>query len=235
MPRREIELPEYLSRARDRLGLDVEFRHAPLEYRDLPADAMSSDDAGSDAPPAGDSPGGFLGYLVRWGAQDSYGTQFQAGCFSEGGLDSDPYGYLWMHDPWEPVGTFRAVEDSIGLLITGSYDPTPEGQRARVRAKSGSAAELSVGFVRLADQLLDGDNYEYEIVSARLVEGSQITARMAAQPGAGLMSVRQREAAATEQRQREQQAADIAAREALSRRRRIVSARARLIVPPAVR
>jgi hypothetical protein len=56
----------------------------------------------------------------------------------------------------------------------------------RVRAKSGSAPELSVGFVWL-DSDADDENL---ITKARLVEGSQITARMASVPGSQISAVR---------------------------------------------
>ena len=130
--------------------------------------------------------GSFDGYACVWDVIDAYGTRFRRGCFSAGGLDTDPYALLWMHSPWEVLGIFYATEDDHGLHIVGRWDDTPEGQAARAKAKSGSAPGLSVGFVPVATNPDDDD----EFVVARLVETSQITARMAAVPGATLVGVR---------------------------------------------
>lgn len=144
------------------------------------------------------SDGTFGGYACRYGKKDSYGTTFHPGVFRKG-VDKSDYALLFMHSPYQPVGTFRAEEKSDHLWIEGRYDDTAAGRDARVMARSGSARELSVGFVRtdLPDwkklydmeedartELLDN------IRSARLVEVSQITARMAAVPGSKLKTVR---------------------------------------------
>ena len=144
------------------------------------------------------SDGTFAGYACRYGKKDSYGTTFHPGVFRKG-IDKSDYALLFMHSPYQPVGTFRAEEKSDHLWIEGKYDDTAAGRDARVMARSGSARELSVGFVRtdLPDwkklwemeeearqELLDN------IKAARLVEVSQITARMAAVPGSKLKTVR---------------------------------------------
>ncbi|HEX5569009.1 MAG TPA: HK97 family phage prohead protease [Streptomyces sp.] len=142
--------------------------------------------------------GTFAGYACRYGKKDSYGTTFHPGVFRKG-LDKSSYALLFMHSPYQPVGTFRAEERSDHLWIEGRYDDTAAGRDARVMARSGSARELSVGFVRT--DLPDWKKlYEMEedarkdalenIRSARLVEVSQITARMAAVPGSKLKTVR---------------------------------------------
>ena len=131
--------------------------------------------------------GEFEGFLCRFNTTDSYGTHFRPGCFERGGLDERLYALLWMHDPFLPGATFTAEERSDeGLWIAGHYDETQQGQDMRVRAKSGSAPELSVGFVWL-DSDEDDEN---AITKARLVEGSQITARMASVPGSQISAVR---------------------------------------------
>lgn len=136
---------------------------------------------------AASSSGEFEGFLCRFGQLDSYGTQFMPGCFVAGGLDERLYALLWMHDPFLPGATFTASErTNEGLWIEGAYDETQQGQDMRVRAKSGSAPELSVGFVWL-DSDEDDEN---AITKARLVEGSQITARMASVPGSQISAVR---------------------------------------------
>lgn len=144
------------------------------------------------------SDGTFAGYACRYGKKDSYGTTFHPGVFRKG-VDKQDYALLFMHSPFSPVGTFRAEEKPDHLWIEGKYDDTAAGRDARVMARSGSARELSVGFVRtdLPDwkKLYElGDEERAELLenirSARLVEVSQITARMAAVPGSKLKTVR---------------------------------------------
>lgn len=130
--------------------------------------------------------GVFEGYAMLWDTTDAYGTRFAPGSFGAGGLDGGLYALLVMHDPNRAAGTFTAREDERGLWIAGGWDGTAEGNDARARAKSGSADGLSVGFVPL---MLDPDD-EARFTQARLVEVSQITARMAAVPGAGFSSAR---------------------------------------------
>jgi HK97 family phage prohead protease len=150
-----------------------------IEYRAVSLDTL-------ETRLAPDEQGTFSGYACRYDVIDSYGTAFRSGCWAAGGLDTGTYALLRMHNAEEPVGTFSAREDETGLWIEGRFDPTPEGLSARARALSGSQPELSVGFVRVG---VDPDNPDY-ITSARLVEVSAITARMASQPGAALASVR---------------------------------------------
>jgi HK97 family phage prohead protease len=142
--------------------------------------------------------GTFEGVACRFNVIDSYGTTFHPGAFKKGGLRGS-YALLFMHDPYQPVGTFTAEERADHLYIIGRYDETQAGQDARTMARSGSAAELSVGFVRTdlpkwekLAELSDEERAEVlkNIKGARLVETSQITARMAAVPGAKLKTVR---------------------------------------------
>jgi HK97 family phage prohead protease len=135
---------------------------------------------------AADDSGTFEGYACIWNIVDSYGTHFERGCFDAGGLDERAYPLLWMHDPFEPGGTFTAKEDDTGLFVQGGYDSSALGNDMRVRAKSGSAPELSVGFV-WRDSAEDDEN---AITVAKLVETSQITLRMASVPGAQISAVR---------------------------------------------
>lgn len=132
--------------------------------------------------------GTFEGYLCLHDTLDAYGTCWAPGAWTAGGLDTaaGAYALLHMHDPFTPVGVFRAREDDLGLFITGGWDDSTAGRDARARARSGSAPGLSVGFEALA---VDPDNVN-RFTQTRLVEGSQITARMAAVPGAGFSKVR---------------------------------------------
>ncbi|MCM2427379.1 HK97 family phage prohead protease [Streptomyces sp. RKAG337] len=142
--------------------------------------------------------GTFEGWACRYNKVDSYGTTFHPGVFKKG-VDKGNYAMLFMHSPFQPVGTFSAEERADHLWISGRYDDTAAGTDARIMAKSGSARELSVGFIRtdLPDwsKLAEMDEQTYRdtldnIKSARLVEVSQITARMAAVPGSKLKTVR---------------------------------------------
>ena len=133
----------------------------------------------------GDGPA-FAGLACPSGVVDSYGTLFRSGCWAAGGLDGDPYALCWYHDPTNPVGTLTATERADGLYIEGSWDDSPAGQQARQRALGGSATELSVGF---RDSIY-AEDAPTEIIAVRLVEVSQITARMAAVPGAAMSEAR---------------------------------------------
>jgi HK97 family phage prohead protease len=142
--------------------------------------------------------GTFEGVACRFNVVDSYGTTFHPGAFKKGGLRGS-YALLFMHSPFSPIGTFTAEERADHLWISGRYDDTQAGQDARTMARSGSAAELSVGFVRTdlpkwekLAEMSDDERAEVlaNIKGARLVETSQITARMAAVPGSKLKTVR---------------------------------------------
>lgn len=147
---------------------------------------------------ADDDEGSFDGVACRFNVVDSYGTTFHPGAFTKTGLRGS-YALLFMHDPSRPIGTFRAEERGDHLHITGRYDDTQAGRDARAMARSGSAPELSVGFVRTdlpsAAKLAEMTEEQVadrlaHIRGARLVETSQITARMAAVPGSKLKTVR---------------------------------------------
>jgi HK97 family phage prohead protease len=142
--------------------------------------------------------GTFDGVACQYGKKDSYGTTFHPGVFKRG-IDKGSYAYLWMHSPYSPIGTFKADEQSNLLHIAGQYDDTVDGRDKRAMARSGSARELSVGFVRTdlppwekLAKMTDEERADVldNIRSARLVEVSQITARMAAVPGSKLKVVR---------------------------------------------
>ncbi|WP_329592129.1 HK97 family phage prohead protease [Streptomyces sp. NBC_01362] len=145
-----------------------------------------------------DQDGTFDGVACQYGKKDSYGTTFHPGVFRRG-IDKGSYAYLFMHNPLDPIGTFRADEQSNLLHIAGAYDGTQAGRDKRAMARSGSARELSVGFIRTDlppwEKLAEmGDEDRTDVLdnirSARLVEVSQITARMAAVPGSKLKTVR---------------------------------------------
>lgn len=142
--------------------------------------------------------GTFEGVACKFNVVDSYGTKFHPGAFKKGGLRGS-YALLFMHSPYSPIGTFTAEERSDHLWISGRYDDTAAGRDTRAMARSGSASELSVGFVRTdlpkwdkIAELSDDERAELlaNIKGARLVETSQITARMAAVPGSKLKTVR---------------------------------------------
>lgn len=130
--------------------------------------------------------GTFEGYACLWDTVDTYGTTFARQSFSAGGLDSDPYPLLMMHNRDRAVGIFTAKEDELGLYVKGAWDDDADGQSARAKARSGSMPELSVGFVPLMVDPADEDRF----TQVRLVEVSQITRRMGSVPGAGFAAAR---------------------------------------------
>lgn len=139
----------------------------------------------------GPEDGSFTGYLSIWDVTDTYGTRMRPGAFRAGGLEEGRlYPLLDMHDSSSAVhsvlGGFTATEDPRGLLIEGTFAATHAGQDARTVAGMGFAAELSVGFIRLANQADD----ETAIISAKLVEGSLIIRGFASTPGAEMVAVR---------------------------------------------
>jgi HK97 family phage prohead protease len=142
----------------------------------------------------GDAPH-FEGWACRHDTLDAYGTEFAPGSWSAGGLDGEAYALCWMHDPTTPVGVFRAQDQAEGLWIRGWWDDTADGRDARIKGQTGSAPELSVGF----RQAIFDDDKPNRIVAVKLVEVSQITARMAAVPGSEFTSARS--ATATGRRQ----------------------------------
>jgi HK97 family phage prohead protease len=135
--------------------------------------------------PQGNEPH-FEGWACRNNVIDAYGTEFAPGCWARGGLDGEPYALCWMHDPTSPVGVFRAEDRAEGLWIRGWWDDTNDGRDGRAKGSSGSAPELSVGF----RQAITDDDNPNRIVAVKLVEVSQITARMAAVPGSQFTSAR---------------------------------------------
>jgi hypothetical protein len=142
----------------------------------------------------------FRGWACRADVRDAYGTTFQAGAWAAGGLDAQPYALCWMHDPWVPVGAFTAADRSDGLWIEGRWDQTRDGRDARTKART-SAPGLSVGFRSV---IFDEEDPEL-IIAAQLVEVSQITARMAAVPGAKFEEARSAPTDREDQRREDQQ------------------------------
>lgn len=151
----------------------------PTEWRTV---ALTDLDLREDVP---DDEPHFRGWLCRHEVRDAYGTTFAAGCWAAGGLDGEPYALCWMHDPWIPVGAFTASDRAEGLWIEGRWDATRDGRDARTKART-SAPGLSVGFRSV---IFDEEDPE-RIIAAQLVEGSQITARMAAVPGSKFSEAR---------------------------------------------
>lgn len=153
-----------------------------VEYRATATFSLRAAAEGTD--------GTFEGIACPADVRDAYGTTFAPGAWTGGGLDlgEAAYALLHMHDPYLPVGVFTAREADDGLMIRGAWDDTSTGRDARARAKSGSMPELSVGFKVVAVDPDDEDRF----TQVRLVEVSQITARMAAVPGAKITSSRMR-------------------------------------------
>jgi Escherichia/Staphylococcus phage prohead protease len=192
-------------------------------YRAVALSALDlREDVGEDEPH-------FRGWLCRTDVRDAYGTTFAPGCWAAGGLDGEPYALCFMHDPWIPVGAFTANDRSEGLWIEGRWDNTRDGRDARTKART-SAPGLSVGFRSV---IFDEDDPE-RIIAARLVEGSQITARMAAVPGAKFEEARSTDADTAAHHDHPDSASGLSVVNLSATRRSLVVARARLRSTPLI-
>lgn len=125
---------------------------------------------------------------VAYGVTDDYGTQFVRGTFTES-LEQHMPVIAWAHDWSEPVGRatgFREADE--GLYLTARLDiggSVPRADQAYEQARSGTLTDVSVGFMRRADEERDGVTV---ITKADLDEVSFVL--RGAVPGAKVMAVR---------------------------------------------
>lgn len=119
------------------------------------------------------------GFYASFGTLDSDGEIFRRGAFaesiSEWGPESDRprIKHLAFHDPWEPVGKIRRLEENdIGLAFETFIPPTRLGKDTLIMYESGVITEHSVGFNRQAVERTDDATI---ITKARLWEGSHVT------------------------------------------------------------
>ena len=125
---------------------------------------------------------------VAYGVTDDYGTQFQRGTFTESLEERLPV-IAWGHQWTEPIGRatgFRETDE--GLVLTARLDiggAVPRADQAYEQARSGTLTDVSVGFMRRADEERDGVTV---ITKADLDEVSFVL--RGAVPGAKVLAVR---------------------------------------------
>jgi hypothetical protein len=136
----------------------------------------------------------FAGVALIWDELTSKGIDFLPGSFNSDPKNV-PYGvkpYVWMHEIRHPIGLIRAWETPQGLMFSGRWEPTTEGEKARARANFGSAPQVSVGisytdptFEQImetpADQII-------HIAAFQLLEISQVTLDIQSAPSARITS-----------------------------------------------
>ena len=125
---------------------------------------------------------------VAYGVTDDYGTQFERGTFTDS-LEQHLPVIAWAHSWDEPIGRatgFRETDE--GLVLTARLDiggAVPRADQAYEQARSGTLTDVSVGFMRRADEERDGVTV---ITKADLDEVSFVL--RGAVPGAKVLAVR---------------------------------------------
>jgi len=125
---------------------------------------------------------------VAHGVTDDYGTQFEAGTFVDSLEERLPV-IAWGHQWTEPIGkaiSYRVADE--GLYLTARLDiggAVPRADQAYEQARSGTLTDVSVGFMRRADEERDGVTV---ITKADLDEVSFVL--RGAVPGAKVLAVR---------------------------------------------
>lgn len=162
-----------------------------LEYREAPPEFRGKEEhrrAEIRAVPDGDGRT-FEALAVAYGIVDDYGTRFLPGVFNDSLKVRMPV-LAWGHDWREPIGRVTDWrETDEGLFITGRLsDPeaVPRARQAMAQLRDGDLTDVSVGFMRLADQT--AEDGVTEIVRGELDEVSLVL--RGAVPGSRVMSVR---------------------------------------------
>jgi len=130
---------------------------------------------------------------VAHGITDDYGTQFQRGTFTESLEERLPV-IAWAHSWDEPIGKatgFRETDE--GLYLTARLDigqGIPRADQAYAQLRSGTLTDVSVGFMRRADEERDGvtvitkaDLDEVSVVLRGAVPGARVLAVRSARSG----------------------------------------------------
>lgn len=125
---------------------------------------------------------------VAYNVTDDYGTQFRRGTFTAS-LEHHLPVIAWAHDWSEPIGRATGYrEDDDGLYLTARLDiggAVPRADQAYEQARSGTLTDVSVGFMRRSDEMVDGVTV---ITEAELDEVSFVL--RGAVPGAKVLAVR---------------------------------------------
>jgi len=142
----------------------------------------------------------FTARVVNYGVVDSYGSVWQAGCFTRS-LQRKLPKVTWGHDWLDPIGVVIGYEERAdGLDLTvqlDDFDAVPRARQAYAQLKSGSMDEFSFGFQRQEwtekrEDLAKYDGQEHRAVElmteARMDEMSPVL--VGAVPGTKTLSVR---------------------------------------------
>lgn len=138
--------------------------------------------------------GTFEVLAVAYDVTDDYGTQFRKGVFTESLGDRLPV-IAWAHSWDEPIGRatgFREADE--GLYLTARLDiggSVRRADQALEQMRSGTLTDVSVGFMRLADET--NDDGVTVITKGELDEVSVVL--RGAVPGAKILAVRSARAA----------------------------------------
>lgn len=135
--------------------------------------------------------GVFEGYGSVFGVLDSYKDVVLPGAFSASLEKHKTAGtlpaMLWQHNPGKPIGVYTEMrEDQKGLFVRGRLSlDTEQGREAYALLKMGALRGLSIGFMPVDSERVDGVNRVKEV---DLWEVSLVT--FAANSAANVESVR---------------------------------------------
>jgi len=143
----------------------------------------------------------FEAVVLNYGVVDDYGTRFRPGCFAQS-LEERMPRICWAHRWDEPLGRYTSFRDTdTELTLVGEFDDfdaVPRARQAMAQLRSGTIDQFSVGFMRLADEVVDPDEVEgrtgiVDITRGQLDEASLVL--VGAVPGTKLLTVRSSEGA----------------------------------------
>lgn len=133
--------------------------------------------------------------VLTYNAPDDYNTIFRPGCFAVS-LEERMPRICWAHRWDEPLGRWVDYRDTATeLTLIGElddFDAVPRARQAAAQLESGTIDQFSVGFMRLADETVDPDEFDMRgltaITSGQLDEASLVL--VGAVPGTKLLAVR---------------------------------------------
>lgn len=118
-----------------------------------------------------DGPGGFEGYISRWGELDDGGDIVAKGAHEDTLDQFLQNGFLTNNHDWTFASILgypvKAAEDDEGTLVGFEFHSTPDAQAARIktaeRMKAGKSARLSMGYQPTAAITIAPADYATEI------------------------------------------------------------------------
>lgn len=134
--------------------------------------------------------------VLAYNVIDDYNTRFRPGCFAES-LEERLPRMVWAHRWDDPVGRWVDYRDTnTELTLIGElddFDAVPRARQASAQLASGTIDQFSVGFMRLADELVDPEDVDgqrgvVDITKGQLDEASLVL--VGAVPGTKLLAVR---------------------------------------------